>query len=208
VNRQSKFWLVAAGVVAVLLLGAVLIFGIRTVPRLPSLYEAGGPTITGSVAYVDLGRDECVRVLDVATGESHELYCADWLWLEGWDGDGNLRIQPSDVPDRVVVIDPATGAVIASGELAGEPPPLHASSLRATSRDGHATLTYTGSGTEITLIDVDGPRNYGFWDFGITRDEQYAWVCDSEDRLLVVALDGSGGPWLVADHVPEATWNG
>jgi hypothetical protein len=204
VSRESKLWLAAAGVVAVSVLTIVIVFGIRTAPHFPSLYD-GGPTVQGAVAYVDYGRDECVQVLDVATGESRQIYCADWLWLEGWDRDGNLRVQTGDGGERVSIIDPTTGAVIAQGDFAGEGP-RSVDSLMATSDDGHATLSYSGGDTEVTLLEADGPRNYAFYQYGITDDQQYAWVCDSEDQLLVVALDGSSGPWFVAADINEAAW--
>lgn len=205
-NHHTRLWLTAAGVVAVAVLGIVIVFGITNPPDFPSLYD-GGPTVEGTVAYVDYGRDECVRTLDVATGESKEIYCADWLWVESWDRDGNLRVRTGNGIERTLIIDPASGLVLESGDFAGEAPP-HAGSLHATSRDGHATLTFTGGGSQVTLIDVDGPRNYAFWKYGTTADGEYAWVCDSDDRLLVVATDGAGEPWLVAEDVADAMWNG
>jgi hypothetical protein len=205
-KRESAPWLIAAGVVAAVVLTIVVVFGITNPPDFPSLYD-GGPTVEATVAYVDYGRDECVHLLDVATGASRELYCDDWLWIEGWDDDGDLRVQSGGGIDRVSVINPDTGAVIASSDFSGKPPP-YVETLRATSHDGHATLVYTGDATEVTLIDVAGPRGYGFGRYGITDDGEYAWVSDSADRLLLVGLDGSNGPWLVADNVPEATWRG
>ena len=203
-SRDSKLWLTAAGVVAVIVLAIVIVFGITNPPGFPSLYD-GGPTIQAMVAYVEHGRDECVQVLDVATGESRELYCADWLWLEGWDDDGNLRVQAGNGIDAVSVLDPTTGTIIGSGDFAGETPG-NVVSLHATSRDGHATLVYTGDGADVTLIDVNGPRNYAFWQYGLTAGDEYVWVNDSADRLLLVARDGTGGPWLVAENVPNAMW--
>lgn len=203
-NRQSKMWLTAAGAVAVTATALVLLFGITFAPDFPSLYD-GGPTIEASVAYVDYGRQDCVLVLDVATGESREVFCDDWLWLEGWDRDGHLRVQSPGDHDRVSVVDPDTGRVVTTGDLPGEPPP-YARGLSTSSDNGRATLTYRTLGLETTLIDVEGPRNYSFLDYGLPGDDTYAWVCDSEDRLLVVALDGSGGPWLVAEEIAEPAW--
>ncbi len=203
-NRQSKIWLAAAGAVAVTATALVLLFGVTFAPDFPSLYD-GGPTIEASVAYIDYGRQECVLVLDVATGESQEVFCDDWLWLEGWDRDGNLRVQSEDGRDRVSVIDPDTGLVVATGDLPGELPP-YARGLSTSSDSGHATLTYRTVGSETTLIDVDGPRSYSFIDYGFAGDGSYAWVCDSEDRLITVALDGSAGPWLVAEGIHEPAW--
>lgn len=204
-NRESRLWLLAAGAVAVIVTAVVLVFGISFAPEFPSLYDDDGPTIEGTVAYIDYGREECVRVLDVATGEFDEVWCADWLGLEGWNDDDKLVIHSGDGGDREIVVDPDSGEVTAWGAYPSIPPPRD-SLLRASSDDGHATLTYGQSETQVTLIDVEGPRDYSFWQFGLTADESYAWACDSEDRLLVVAVDGNSGPWVVTEGVGEAAW--
>lgn len=204
-NRESKLWLAGAGVVAIVVLAVITLFGIRRLPEIASLYSPGAPSVSGSVAYVDSGREQCVNVLDVATGETREVYCADWLWLEGWDPGGNLRVESGGGVDRVLVIDPATGAVVSSGDIGGTPPE-HTESLYAAATDGRATLAYDGPGGEVTLIDIGGPRDYAFWNYGLTADGEYVWVCDSENRLLVAASDGSGGPWLVADDIRDPVW--
>lgn len=205
-NRESKLWLTGAGVVAIVVLAVIALFGVRRLPEIARLYEPGAPSLSASVAYVDSGREQCARVLDVATAETREVYCADWLWLEGWDSDGNLRVQSAG-SDRISVIDPDAGAVLATGSFAGEQP-ADRGTLHAGSNDGHATLTNRVGDEAIVVLDIEGPRNYGFWNYGLTDDGRYVWVCDSENRLLVVASDGSGEPWLVAGNVPEAKWAG
>ena len=207
-TRESRLWLTAAGAVAVLIVAVVLLFGVTTAPEFPSLYGEGEPTVEATVAYVEYGRSDCVHVLDVASGDSREVFCDNWLHLEGWDSDGKLRIHSGNGRDHVSVVDPDTGEVLDWGEFFGdEPPPREAPlSLRSRSDEGQVTLFYSGDGTETTIIDVAGPRDYHFWDYGITHDGTYAWVCDSEEQLLLVALDGTGGPWLVADGVSEPSW--
>lgn len=208
-TRQSKLWLGAAGIVVVVVVAVVLLFGTSAAPEFPSLYSDGAPTIEGTLAFVEYGSNDCVHVLDVVSGESSEVYCDDWLHLEGWDSDGHLRIHSGNGREYVSVIDPATGEVLEWGEfIEGDmpPPPYPPHLLRARSDDGHATLIHDGAAGEVTLIDVTGPRNYAFWEFGITADADYAWVCDSEDRILVVALDGSRGPWVVFEGVSQPMW--
>ncbi|MDJ0924481.1 MAG: hypothetical protein QNJ77_07965 [Acidimicrobiia bacterium] len=207
-NRQSMYWLGAAGAVVVIVVAVVLAFGITTAPEFPSLYTEAGPTVEGRLAYVEYGSDDCVHVLDVASGESHEVYCDDWLHLEGWDTDGHLRIHSGNGHDYVSVVNPATQEVVEWGRfIEGDVPPKpYPDSLRARSDDGRAILIHDGESGEKTLIDVTGPRDYAFWEYGITTDGNYAWVCDSEDRVLVVALDGSGGPWVVAEGVSQTMW--
>lgn len=203
-NRQSRLWLIAAGIVAVTVTGVVLVFGVTFAPEFPSLYDDGGPSIEGTVAYVDYGRDECVHVLDVATGDSHEVTCAEWLSLAGWDDEGNLII-PSGPHGEPVPIDPDSGDVVGPPDYTmGEP--FQGDELRARSHEGRATLIYDDDSQSRTLIEVDGPRNYGFWRHGVTPDGGWAWVVDSEDRLLVVSIDGSSGPWLVAEGIGDVAW--
>ena len=207
-TRDSKLWLAAAGAVAVISIAVVLVFGVTSAPEFPSLYEQGGPTIEGRVAYVEYGHRDCVHVLDVASGDSHEVFCDNWLHLEGWDYAGRLRIHSGNGREHVSVIHPDTGQVLEWGEILDDevPPQDPPRSLRSRSDEGHATLLYNAGGTETTIIDVEGTRDYHFWDYGITDDDTYAWVCDSEDQLLLVALDGSGGPWLVADGIADPAW--
>jgi hypothetical protein len=212
-NRESKLWLLGAGGVAVVVLAVVLIFGLSFAPDFPSLYD-GGPTVEGTVAYIEFGPDDCLYVLDVASGEDRELYCDDWLGFEGWDADGYLQILSGNGHhEELLILDPNTGAVVRSDEFRpDERPPLDQPRtdaerrLRASSREGHVTLSYRQGDSEVTLIDVEGSRDYSFWDYGVTSDEKYAWICDSEDRLLVVALDGTGGPWVVADDIGDPIW--
>ena len=207
-TRDAKLWLSAAGCVAAITVAVVLLFGISAAPEFPSLYAAGAPIIEGELAWVEYGPDDCVHLQDVASGESREVYCDHWLHIVGWDADGHLRIQSGNGREYVSVIDPATGDVLEWGEVVdGDiPPPPEPRSLRARSSDGHATLIYDGPSGEATLIDVEGPRNYMFFEYGITADGDHAWACDSEDRILVVRLDGTGGPWVVAEDVSQPMW--
>jgi len=192
-NRESRLWLLAAGVVAVVVTGVVLVFGVTFAPSFPNLYDDGGPVIEGTVAYVEYDRGECAYVLDLATGDRDEITCAEWLWLAGWDDSGNL------------IIDAEPGRIGAEDHAPVEPSEL-SSNLRARSPDGHATLVYDDGTQPRMLIDVEGPRNYGFRAYGVSSDAAWAWVVDSEDRLLVVAIDGSSGPWLVAEGVGDIAW--
>lgn len=208
-SRTSKLWLGAAGGVVVVTVAIVFAFGLTPAPSFPSLYEEGAPKVEGTVAYMEYGAQDCIYLFDVATGESRELYCDFVLWIEDWDEAGNLMVGGgSGHVEQLLVLDPATGAVLRFSDFAPDEDPIPyrprsdlARGLITSSHEGHATLSYREGNTETILIDADGPRQYGFWESGVTADGKYAWVFDSEERLLVVALDAAGGPWLVAEDV-------
>lgn len=212
-TRQQSLWLTAAGIAAAVIVFVVLAFGYTRPPSFPSLYD-DGPQIEGLVAHLDYGRQDCVSILDVATGSSEELYCDSWVWAERWDADGNLLIHAGNGHEQIWVVDPETGAVLDGVAIKDGPTPededgpgMHEEpELRMRSVDGRLTLTH-GSGVDaVTVVDVEAPRNYTFFGYGITNDGSHAWVCDSEDRLLVASLDGTGGPWLVAEGISDPIW--
>jgi len=204
-TRQSRLWLLAAAGVAAAVAVIVLVFGYNRPPQFPSLYEAGGPTVDASVAFVEYDRHDCVRVLDVASGDSDEIYCSQWVWIEGWDRHGKLRVN-ADGSGQSLAIDPATGGV----ERSSDSVPLldrgNEEDIRVSAEGGRVQLLYRSGDTEVVLIDVECPRDYGFWHLGVTNDGQWVWAVDSEDRLLLVAVDASSGPWLVAEGINDPAW--
>ena len=213
-TRESRLWLAAAAAVAVVVVAVVLVFGYTRPPAFASLYSDGGPAIAGTVAWVEDGRQGCVQVLDVASGDSHEVYCDDWLWLESWDEDGNLRVHTGNGVEEILVLDPQTGDVLATGRFEdgpppgdeGGPPPEESSPLRSRSNEGRVILTHGTGAAAVDLIDIEAPRNYRFFSYGMTPDGDYVWAYDSEDRLLVVAVDGGSEPWLIAEGIQEPLW--
>ncbi len=211
-TRQQHLWLTAAAAAAAVIVVSVLAFGYNRPPDFPSVYD-GGPEVQGLVAHQEYGQEDCVWVLDVSTGSSEELYCDSWAWAEGWDSDGNLLVHAGNGQEQVWVLDPATGAILGSVDVwhgppedEGGPPPPEQTELHSRSSDGNATLTYGTGGDAVTIIDVEAPRNYAFYAYGVMDDGSHAWVGDSEDRLLVVSLDGRSGPWLVAEGISDPIW--
>ena len=212
-TRQQHLWLAAAGAAAAVIVVVVLAFGYTSPPSFPSLYD-DGPEIEGLVAHLDFGPQDCVSILDVSSGLSEELYCDSWVWAERWDEDGNLLIHAGNGHEQIWVLDPETGAVLDRSAIQDGPPMedeggpgVHEESeLRMRSIDGRVTLTRGTGEDAVTIIDLEAPRNYTFFMYGLTDDGSYAWICDSEDRLLVTSLDGTGGPWLVAEGISDPIW--
>ena len=213
-NPQSRIWLGAAAAVTIVVAVVVLLFGYNRPPEFASLYTDDGPAVTGTVAYMEFGREDCIHIFDVTSGESRELYCDNWVWPQGWDENGNLLVHAGNGHEQIWVLDPGSGDILASKDIwddphadEGGPPPPEDSPLRSRSTDGRVTLTHGFGADSVTLIDVEAPRNYAFTNYGFTSDGDHAWVCDTEDRLLVVASDGQSDPWLVAEGISDPLWN-
>jgi hypothetical protein len=212
-TRESRLWLTAAAAVAVVVAAVVLIFGYDRPPDFPDLYAEGGPTVSGTVAYLEFNGEECIWILDVASGDSHELYCDNWIWPEGWDAEGNLRVHADNGQAQLLLLDPDSGEVVGREAMwdgppsdEGGPPRQEEPLLRSRSTEGRVTLTHGTGANAVTLIDIAAPRNYRFHLYGVTADGRYAWVWDSEDRLLLVAMEGDAEPWLVAEGISDPVW--
>jgi len=204
-KRSQKILLGAAAAVVVTITGIVVTFGIKLPPGYPSLYD-NGPTVAGTVAFISQDGNDCLRVLDVATGEKRTIICSSWIYLEGWNREGNLIIHSEAAEDRGTVIDPSTGQVLGRAASTAAMVSDDSEVLRTTSGDGHATLLLRDDSTDTILIDATGPRNYAFWDAGLVDRGEYAWVRDSDERLLLVATDGSAGPWVVLTDARDVAW--
>ncbi len=203
-SRESRWWLAAAGVVTAVVAVVVLVYGIRSVPEFPGLNDLGAPMIDANAAVVRYEDDSCLYRLDVATGATSEVFCDEWIWIEGWLDDGRLVVHHDGVRTRRSAVDVETGDVERLGESFPEPQHHEEGDLRARSREGRATLTDVSGPEDVVLIDIEGPRMYGFWTYG--RSGDWVWVVDSEERLLVVSADGTSGPWLVAEDVQDVAW--
>jgi hypothetical protein len=111
-HDRSVPLLIGAGVLVLLVVGGVLLFGITRPPELPSLAEVPEPAPTSSVAYLaEQGEGTCIRVAQ-PDGTVVGPWC-DRMGGEvvGWDDDGIL-LRRWDGVETVRAIDPATGEVV------------------------------------------------------------------------------------------------
>ncbi len=205
--------LVGGTVVAVLLLGGV------DLPDHPDLGEtAVGEGLTGQVAVVvhqEETDQQCVDVVDLATGEQRRLTCPGVWAVIGWDG-----------PERVVVevegrqqlwLDPTTGAVLETVAAAEPVRPLPGADRRVVTDDGSAISVrgargrsevevVTADGERRTILESPSPRTYGYLDAWWAPDDRHALVLDDASRLLLVDTTRPGTAAEVADDVVDAAW--
>jgi hypothetical protein len=73
--------------------------------------------------------------------------------------------------------------------------------------DGRARVVLRGAdGERTTLLEVRGPRDYGFWEAQWSPDGKWVLVVDSVERLLVVPADGGGDARILAEDASAPHW--
>jgi hypothetical protein len=200
-TRQSRLWLLAAGTVSVAVVVVVLVFGTSMPPSFPSLSDSDVAVVMGTVAYTDGDDPDIIHVLDLAAGSSVEYRCSHRYCLHHWDASGLLAVHSEPFGD-LALVDPVSGSVVP-----GDPSPRADLELLTTDQaDGRLVLRYDDGLTRRVLLDLEVPRDYRLRNAGLSGDESWAWFVDSEGRLIGLAVDGSSGPWLLADHAHDAAW--
>jgi hypothetical protein len=209
-DGRSNRSLLAAGAVAIVAIGLVVVYGITPLPGAPGLYGDGGPAIEGTVAYTEIEterarlgeRGGCLFLLDLATGDVQKIKCTPSLWLSRWDASGYLVMNANTPAGPEVLVDPFTGEIVR-----GTPEPRSDPEVLYTYRaSGRISLVYDDGVEQRVLLDEAAPEEYRFIDTGISGDGLWAWVVDGSDRLLVLPVEGGSGPWLVATNVAYAAW--
>lgn len=198
-TRESRLWLLAAAAVSVVVVVVVLVFGTSFPPSFPAPGE--NDDLTGVLAYADSEDPHVVHVLDLESGSSIEYRCAYGYCLHHWDASGLLVVH-SEPHGDLVLVDPASGSVVP-----GDPAPRTDRELLTVDPVEGRLVLILGEGSATTvLLDIDVPRDYRLRNSGTSGNEEWAWFIDSEDRLIGLAVDGSSGPWLIAENAQDAAW--
>lgn len=120
-DRRTTLAVAAAVVVALVVIGLVLAFGIRPLPAFRAASAAPTLEAPGRITYLSADADEpCVRVVPARGGSPQTLSCAGsdaglrWIDTVAWTPEGEVLVGAStDVGDSVVlVVDPSNGEVI------------------------------------------------------------------------------------------------
>jgi hypothetical protein len=118
-ERRVTWLLVAAGVVALVTLGVVLRFGLVGPPGLVAVDAATSPEHALAVlSYRDSERGQCLDVID-PDGAVREVRCQlDGVGpLLGWDERGILVLRFTSFGERLEVLDPLDGRVLARDDV-------------------------------------------------------------------------------------------
>ncbi len=204
--------LVAAGAVALVTLGLVLRFGLVGRPELAAVDDETRPTAELAIlTYRDRDRGQCLEVVGV-DGDVREVRCTLGAVgpLLGWDERGILVLRYASFGERLEVIDPLTGATVASEPFdPSSQPDMRWEQLVDVQRSG-GTLIVRDEQRRI-LWEVAAPDSY--W-IGASAHESTSGavaMLDSAGRLLVLA-PGAGEPavWVADLDITygELVWQG
>jgi hypothetical protein len=190
--RRSVFALIGAAVLVVVVVVAVLVFGVERPPPLASITDPG-PQVSGSVAWTawEDGR-VCVHVAS-PTGAVRSPYCGrDGGEIVGWTDDGLILHTWTATGSSEVVVDPDSGVVVDRRPLRDEIGREFPESVRAFHEDGRLVVEQQDSRTVIWTVEA--PDAYDVFNGVRSPDGEWVALTDSARRLLVVPADGSAPP--------------
>lgn len=197
---------------------AIVVLGRIPLPPMPDMVGSPLPGVSGTVAFVHGSwEDACIATVPASGGDVTDLRCGlQGIEALAWTTDGDLAFRTWDESlgmgsgEVLVVMDPASGEERRQVPL-DETAPRTWYGDRVERTDG-ARLTVSGprtgevairvrtaDGTTATIIEMDGPRDYGVSSTQWSPDGAFVLAADSRGRLFVVAADGEGGPRWLAD---------
>ena len=205
------------GVVAAL----IVVFGYIPLPSFPDLRAEPDPSIPGEVAYLGYDEGPCLYVVAASGAEARRLRCdlGEIAWV-AWTDQGRLLVASHGVREfDMVLVDPDTGETL--GTVVDTVPveaaffdidrTLHPDRgrLQVERVDDRIVLWARESSGETTeIVTISWRGDYFIWGGEVQWSPDGHWVLalDSASRLIVVAADGSGGPYLLAEDAFAPAW--
>jgi hypothetical protein len=211
-ERPVGWLLAAAGVVALLTLGVVLRFGLVSPPELAAVDQGTRPEQSLAIlAYRDQARGQCLDVV-APDGSVREVRCSlDGVGpLLGWDDRGILVLRYASFGERLEIIDPVSGAVVATEAFDPSQVEMERWGTVVDIERSGSMLTVRGTDRGL-LWEVEAPDNY--WINSSARHPVTGEVAmlDTAGRLLVVR-EGQGAPRVWVEQMDqrygEIVWQG
>jgi hypothetical protein len=199
--------LVAAGALVLVVVAAVLLFGVDRPPALAALADDPDPAPPAGVAWMGWTGDEACVAVARPDGEVEQLWCdRAGGELVGWPETGMLEIRSWESGDVTRAIDAETGEVLGrtpgpdaggtdpEGEWRGPEP-----AVWTQRRDGRLTVRLQ---TDDTVVwRTEAPERYDVHASARSADGRWIAMIDAAERLLVVPADGSTAPRVWATGV-------
>lgn len=211
-DRPVGWLLVAAGAVALVTLGVVLRFGLVGPPELAAVDDATRPEQSLAIlSYRDQARGQCLDVV-APDGSVREVRCSmDGVGpLLGWDERGILVLRYATFGERLEIIDPDSGAVVASEAFDPREIGMERWSTVVDVERSGSTLTVRTEDRDV-LWEVDAPDTYRINASALQSGTGAVAMLDSAGRLLVLG-SGADTPrvWveLLDQRYGEIVWQG
>jgi hypothetical protein len=201
---RSLLLLVGAGVLVLLVVGAVLVFGVVWPPALSTLADDPSPSPSSSIAYLTEQADGgCIRVAH-PDGTTVGPWC-DRMGGEvvGWNDQGIL-LRRWDGVETVRAIDPETGEVVGRAPDRPWREPFDQAVVWTEYRDGELIVRADEGDAELWRVDATDP--YEIRSSTMSADGTWIAMVDSAGRLLVVPADGSASPRVWVSGVADWSW--
>lgn len=200
-SGRPRLALAGAVGIVVLVVAAVVVFGLVPYPDLPTVEEVPDPPLTARLALMTFGMDgPCLDVVE-PDGERRQVACGSQFEGFGlsWLNDDEVRIASGFDERRHLAVDVDTGAIRTVEAPEETSPPDD--SLMTVGQDGRTAVEVRRSdGSTEVLFELEGPARYSLFQPMSSSDGRWVVVQDSIGRVLVVPSDG--GPvrvWLDDD---------
>lgn len=187
-----------AAALVVVVVGAVLLFGVDRPPSVASLDDEPSPAPSAAIAWTaERGERSCARVAWPDGGVTEPRCERGGGEVTGWTDDGLVMRRWDE--DQARIIDPRTGETL--GRTSGTWDHAGGTDVVWTEfRDGELVVRLEEDDTE--LWRVASSERYDIHTSARSADGRWVALVDVAERLLVVPSDGSAAPrqWASGVH--------
>lgn len=209
---RQRIALIVGGVLVVVVVAAVALFGLLSPPTFRDLREAPALDAPGTVAYTtdEDGARSCVHVVPASGATApRELACRRGWAQVAWSPDGTLAMWTGG--GSVELLDPDTGEVVREAARPSEPEPWlspEVSGVRTYDEDRRVRITVAVGDEVRTVLDEPAPDDYWIGWTGRSADGRWLLFSDSERRLVLLDVDGEVEPGVIATGVDwQISWS-
>ena len=219
--RRAVVSIVGAGLVVLLVMVIILVFGVIPLPDFPSLADQPDPSIPGTVAYVGFDGGPCLFTVPASGGETREVWCGrEYVEFPMWSSDGLLVLNDWTVEPTYLVIDPVSGTEVDRlpiGDQGADAEPIpYPLDKRRERADGAIVLVEgrgngeaevvvrLSDGSERMILSVtDAPSDYYFHESQWSPDGEWVLITDNAGRLLIVGANGTPDARVLVDDLQD-----
>lgn len=203
-HARSVPLLIAAGVLVIVVVAGVLLFGVHRPPALESVADQPDPIPPAAIAWStwEGERGHCLSVAQ-PDGNVEQTTCLRHEGeLVGFLDDGVVMLVWGERQEHLRLVDHRTGETLEQRVVAGGADPFEGISgwdpgVDTSNRDGVFELIVDG----VVIWSVDAPPDYDLTGLRRSPDGTMIVGVDRAERVLVFPVDGSAPPRVWATGV-------